>query len=215
MLSKYFWTAAVAGAVGITLLLTPGTSLAQRRMGRGGSPQATSRSVQAGNAGRVESRNGWNGNNGWNGYYGRGYYRNNVGWGFGYPGIYFAGRPYYNGYDYWGPSGSYYSGNPYAAYYPDTTQSNYPPTVSSQLKNPNDAGFVVRVPDPNAEVWFQNYQTQQRGIERQYESEALDPGYTYTFTVRARWTQNGQPMDQTRQINARAGQNVTVDFTTQ
>jgi uncharacterized protein (TIGR03000 family) len=86
--------------------------------------------------------------------------------------------------------------------------------MQSQLANPNDAGFIVRLPDPNAEVWFQNYRTQQMGAERHYESAALDPNQTYTFQIRARWTQNGQPMDQTRQIQARAGQNLTVDFTT-
>ena len=59
-------------------------------------------------------------------------------------------------------------------------------------------GFTVRVPDPNAEVWFQNYRTQQNGTVRQFQSQALDPNSTYTFQVRARWMQNGQMMDQTR-----------------
>ena len=81
--------------------------------------------------------------------------------------------------------------------------------------NPNDAGFIVRLPDPNAEVWFQDYKTQQRGLVRQYETDALDPNQVYTFVIRARWMRNGQPMDQTRQVQGRAGQNVTVDFTTQ
>jgi uncharacterized protein (TIGR03000 family) len=81
--------------------------------------------------------------------------------------------------------------------------------------NPNDAGFIVRVPDSNAEVWFQDYKTQQRGTVRQYESDNLDPNQTYTFKIRARWMQNGQQIDQTRQVQGRAGQNVMVDFTAQ
>jgi uncharacterized protein (TIGR03000 family) len=85
----------------------------------------------------------------------------------------------------------------------------------TQLMNPNDAGFIVRLPDPNAEVWFQDYKTQQRGSMRQYETAALDPNRTYTFVIRARWMRNGQQMEQTRQVQGRAGQNITVDFTTQ
>ena len=49
---------------------------------------------------------------------------------------------------------------------------------------------------------------------RHFESDPLDPNSTYIYTVRARWNQNGQVMDQTRQVNARAGQNQVVDFTT-
>jgi uncharacterized protein (TIGR03000 family) len=81
--------------------------------------------------------------------------------------------------------------------------------------SPNVAGFTVRVPDPNAEVWFQNYRTQQVGAVRQFQSESLDPSSNYTFQVRARWMQNGQMMDQTRQVSARAGQSYLVDFTSE
>ena len=57
------------------------------------------------------------------------------------------------------------------------------------------------------------FKTQQRGMVRHFESEALDPNSTYTFTIRAKWMQNGQQMDQKRDVQARAGQNKTVDFT--
>jgi uncharacterized protein (TIGR03000 family) len=96
---------------------------------------------------------------------------------------------------------------------PNTQYSFYPDTT--QLSNPNDAGFIVRVPDANAEVWFQDHKTQQGGTVRRYESDNLDPNQTYTFHIRARWMQNGQQMDQTRDVQARAGQNMTVDFTNQ
>ena len=86
--------------------------------------------------------------------------------------------------------------------------------AAASLMNPNDAGFTVRLPDANAEVWFQDYKTQQRGLVRQYETDALDPNQVYTFVIRARWMRNGQPMDQTRQVQGRAGQNLIVDFTT-
>ena len=81
-----------------------------------------------------------------------------------------------------------------------------------QAVNPNDATFTVRLPDPNAEVWFQDYKTRERGSVREFESAALQAGKTYHFQIRARWNQNGQPVEQTRDVPAQAGQHMTVDF---
>src|SRR5262249_706186 len=81
------------------------------------------------------------------------------------------------------------------------------------LADPKAAAFKVRLPDANAEVWFENQKTQQKGILRQYVSGSLDPNSTYTFHVRARWVSNGRPVEQTRNIDARAGQQITIDFT--
>ena len=199
-MSKILWSAAGIALVGFTLLLTPETSEAQRRGGGGG-----------GGGGWGGGRGGYGGRG-----YGGGYYRGGwgvgLGWGLGYPG-YYGG--YYGGYY---PSyGAYDYGTPVytqpQTYTTAPQYSYYPSTNANQLTNPNDAGFIVRVPDPNADIWFQNYQTKQRGTERFYESGSLEPNQAYTFEVRARWMQNGQQMDQTRQVQARAGQNVTVDFT--
>ena len=71
----------------------------------------------------------------------------------------------------------------------------------------------MRVPDPNAEVWFQNYKTQQKGMVREYESATLNADQTYTFQLRARWMHNGQPVEAVRDVQARPGQNLTVVFT--
>ena len=40
----------------------------------------------------------------------------------------------------------------------------------------------------------------------------LQPGQEYTYTLKARWTENGQPVERTRQIMVRPGQTATVDF---
>jgi uncharacterized protein (TIGR03000 family) len=187
---KNLWTTAIVGMVGMTLLLTPAVGEAQRRGGaRVGGAYTGVRAP---------------------------YYRGYGGWGFshgwGYPGYYYyyGGRPYYYGYN-----GVILSTYPSYVYSPNVTnKSLYPATAPNEIQNANSAEFVVRLPDPNAEVWFQNYKTKQTGLVRQFESDALDPSSTYTFTVRARWNQNGQTVDQTRQVNARAGQNLVVDFTT-
>jgi uncharacterized protein (TIGR03000 family) len=112
------------------------------------------------------------------------------------------------------PQGYYQDSNlpqgfqgPYPAMPPD---QGYAPTP---LTDPNAAGFVIRVPDASAEVWFQDHKTQQQGNVREYETGALDPNQTYTFKLRARWTQNGRPVEATREVQARAGQQVNVIFT--
>jgi uncharacterized protein (TIGR03000 family) len=77
---------------------------------------------------------------------------------------------------------------------------------------PSNASFIICVPDPNADVWFQNYKTQQKGLVRQYESDTLNPDQTYTFHLKARWIQNGQLVEAQRDVRARASQRVTIVF---
>jgi uncharacterized protein (TIGR03000 family) len=189
-------------AVG-AVLLAPATSEAQWRGGgyRGGG--------YGGNGGYY----GGGYNNG--GYYGGGY-RGGIGISIGRPGYYGGyGYPYASGYRYPSYSNGYYNSAPdvtYAQPYSTTVpQTSYYPSFT----NPSTAGFTVRLPDPNAEVWFQNYKTQQTGTVRQFQSESLDPTSSYMFQVRARWMQNGQMMDQTRQVPARAGQSYSVDFSSE
>src|SRR5579862_1253024 len=89
-------------------------------------------------------------------------------------------------------------------------QALYP---SEESTNPMAAGFLVRVPDANTEIFFENQKTQQKGLLRQFISGSLDPNYDYTFHIRARWTDNGRAVDQSRDIVSRAGQQTVVDFT--
>jgi uncharacterized protein (TIGR03000 family) len=122
------------------------------------------------------------------------------GWGWG-PG----------GYDPWGyHSGS--SGNISGTVPNATAVPNRQFYPAENLLNANAAGFVLRLPDANAEVWFENQKTRQQGTLRQYASGSLDPNSIYTFHIRARWLDNGRPVEQMRDIEARAGQQVVVDF---
>jgi len=194
---KTLWYAGLVGVVGFTLFLIPGTTDAQRMRGegRGGSGE--------GRGGNWERRGG-DGRGYWDGGWG-------VGFGWGNPGYYSNNGWNYPRYSTYGFSYPAYSNQ---AYVSNPQYSFYPDSMQNGLTNPNDAGFILRLPDPNAEVWFQDHKTQQQGFVRQYESDrSLDPGKTYTFEVRARWMQDGQQMDETRRVNARAGQNLGVDFT--
>jgi uncharacterized protein (TIGR03000 family) len=118
-----------------------------------------------------------------------------------------GGSRWPGGYDPWG----YHSGGNYSG---PSAQSNLQYYPAESLANSKAAGFVLRLPNPDAEVWFENQKTKQQGNLREYMSGSLDPKSMYTFHIRARWMDNGRPVEQTREVEARAGQQLVVDFTT-
>jgi uncharacterized protein (TIGR03000 family) len=73
------------------------------------------------------------------------------------------------------------------------------------------ARIDVRVPD-SAELWVQGTKTQQTSSLRHFVSPPLTPGRDFMYDIRARWTQNGEPVDQTRHVRVRAGNKVVVNF---
>lgn len=70
----------------------------------------------------------------------------------------------------------------------------------------------VHVPTVDTRVWFDNQPTRQQGLEREYASPALPPGRDFQYTVRARWLQNGQAVEQTEVVRFQAGDRVAVNF---
>jgi uncharacterized protein (TIGR03000 family) len=138
----------------------------------------------------------------------------------GYPGYYSSySYPWYSSYsyapsyaysyppEYYAPSSSAITLAPETS--PITTagyQTYYPPQTNAPVT------VTVRVPDPNAEVWFGDNRTRQTGDTRVFQSPPLAPG-KYSYEVRARWTDNGKEVDQTRTVEVRPGDNTTVDFT--
>jgi uncharacterized protein (TIGR03000 family) len=147
---------------------------------------------------------------GWGGYgYGYPYYSY-------YPGYYGGwGYPYYSYYSY--PSywsyPSYYS---YPAYtvVPQTTGYQsfyYAPEAAANQQQDRRVRVEVLAPQ-DAEVWFDNFKTQQTGTTRLFQSPPVEPNYDYTYDIRAKWMDNGRPVERTRKVTARAGQQVKVDF---
>jgi len=182
---------------------------------------------------------GYYGGRGWgDGYYGgRGWgdgYYGGRGWGDGYgyssgysPSIVYSYPSYMNSYpsyDYgYAPSmynsTPYYSSNQgygttqgygmnqgygqgYQSYYSDPSQNQYQ----------NSATVTVSVPAPDAQVWFDNTPTRQQGMQRLYYSPPLESGSNYSYTIKARWTENGQTVDRQRKVQVQPGQSVNVDF---
>lgn len=142
------------------------------------------------------------GGSGWNGqwYGGPGWY------GYGYDGVAWGWTPPYVFYGYGSP------------YHPTgyTTSGG----VNSDLRTafysaPVDAGngavINVHVP-PHARVFFDGASTQAPGPFRRYASPPLAADRTYTYEIRAAWTENGGTLERTRQIDVRRGQVVNVDF---
>jgi uncharacterized protein (TIGR03000 family) len=201
---KLYTSALVVLLSGAGFLLTPGSAEAQRGGVRVRTPNF---SLNVGNSRGYYDRGYYD-----RGYYGRGYDR-------GYYGNYYApyryapyrysSSPYYYSY----PRSTYYDSYPTYSYQysPSSYQSNYPATTS------RDTSVLVKVhvPDPNAEIWFEGSKTSQHGTVREFQSPPLDPGRQYTYTVRARWMENGREVDRSRAVQVQGGQQVHVDFTKQ
>jgi uncharacterized protein (TIGR03000 family) len=148
------------------------------------------------------------------GYSGYGHYRHGYGYyGYGLGGYY----PYYNdyaypyigGYDY--PDYDYGAYDPYPAW-PDESstvyQSFYRPLNAS---TDNRAHVNVSVP-VNAQLWFQDTLTSEKGTARRFESPALVPGKQYRYEVRAQWMENGREVTQTQNVDVYAGASVNMKF---
>jgi uncharacterized protein (TIGR03000 family) len=171
--------------IAVTLFATANEAFAQRRGGGGG---------RGGRGGYSRGYGGYG--------YGRGYgYYGGLGFYYGGPYYYGNGGYYYAPDSYAGPS--YYSGPVVQAPPTDARTSFYP-------ADPNVATIAVHVPNADAQVWFDDAATSQRGMDRTFETPALQQQGTYT--IKARWMENGRPVDQQRQVRVQPGQSVIVNF---
>jgi len=173
---------------------------------------------------------------GYGGYHGYAGYR---GYGYGYPGYYHhygyyspfflgigLGYPYYGSGYYGYPYYDYgYSGYGAANYAPDYssfysapapgTYPPYPQPGFSSAPAPAQPDYSVHVTvlaPPDAQVWFDGAETRGTGFHRDFVSPPLEPGQKYSYEVKARWMQDGQPVVQTRKVYVYPGDRVTVDF---
>jgi uncharacterized protein (TIGR03000 family) len=136
----------------------------------------------------------------------------------GYDGGYNNGAGYYGGYGYGPVYGPGFM--PGLANAPivgtDITSFYYQPgTQIGAAGNGVDsrsALIAIRVP-PDAQVTFDGDTTSQTGPNRLFSSPPLERGQAYHYTVKARFTQNGRPVERTRRVEVRAGQRTTVDLT--
>jgi uncharacterized protein (TIGR03000 family) len=109
----------------------------------------------------------------------------------------------------WRSGQNYNYGNRYQGYGYDNSGGYN--NMGSNEQDPNAVLLNVRVPS-NAQVWFDGENTQQRGDLRRFVSPPLDPGKTFTYEIKASWTENGRQVERTRKVHVRAGQRLNVDF---
>jgi len=191
----------------VAMLFTSGTSEAAGRGGGGG-----------GRGGGGGYRGGYGGGyrGGYAGYRGYGYggYR---GYGYGYRGYGYGGVGYYGGLGYYYP---YYAGYPYTDAYPDYSASYSPAPAVYQsfyaapaaVTAPNNKALIdVNVP-ADAAIWIDGNPTKQTGASREYVTPALTPGQNYSYELKARWMENGQPVEKTQKVRFQAGNQVVVNF---
>jgi uncharacterized protein (TIGR03000 family) len=76
----------------------------------------------------------------------------------------------------------------------------------------NDVATVDVFLPTDAELWFDGTRMTQAGNYRAFVTPALKTGSTYSYKVRARWTERGQVKDETREVTVRPGGRVTIDF---
>jgi uncharacterized protein (TIGR03000 family) len=163
----------------------------------------------------------------YNGYYHRGssYYPGLYGFGLGlgYAASYGYGNSYYppSYYDvgslgYYDVAPSYYATLetpiPYRSYYPPMPANAIPPDPNAAA--PADTKAHVRVIVPaDAEIWFDGDKTSQTGTAREFVSPPLTLDTDYAYEIRARWMENGKPVEQTRSVTVRGGSLTMVNFT--
>ena len=140
---------------------------------------------------------------------------------------------YYSpGYGYSYPSSTYYYSAPAVTYsYPSTTYQSAPATTysapapsygssaivgassaSSASRSRDTAHLRVHVPDPTAQVWVNDAPTQQRGMERVFETPPLSSDRTNTYEIRAKWLEDGRTMEQTRTVRLQPGAQEVINF---
>jgi len=185
---------AVAATVGV--LLTAQSAEAQR--GRGGSGGSRGGSHYGGYS--HGNTHGYS-----HGYSHQGYHNF-------YPGFSGSFGPnYYGRYSspYWGRSYGYYN---YGGYSPSYYYAAPDSESFAAPANDMTVHVLVRVPMPDAEIWFAGDKTQQTGVTREFQSPPIESGRTFTYEIRARWKENGREVNQTRSVKVQAGQWLTVDF---
>jgi uncharacterized protein (TIGR03000 family) len=132
------------------------------------------------------------------------------------PGSYWGTAAYvygdaYSPYDYL-RHGTYAAPSHYGAYSRPAYYGYTRPELQAVPVNDPRAFIQVRVPAA-AEIWFDGDKTSQSGAVRDFVSPALQTGRSFTYEIRARWTDDsGKVIDKTKQVKVEAGKQSTADF---
>jgi uncharacterized protein (TIGR03000 family) len=93
-----------------------------------------------------------------------------------------------------------------------TEMAPVPPTPPADARVMGDATLLVSVPE-GAKVYVNGVLTRSTGAERRYISRGLEPGYQYTYEVRAELTRDGQTVSETKTVQLRSNATQDLAFT--
>ena len=86
-----------------------------------------------------------------------------------------------------------------------------PPAAYVEAAVPAGVAIITIQVPPDAQVWFDKTRTAQLGTLRRYATPALAAGVS-PYRLRVVWTADAKPIEQTRQIDVRPGDRLTVSF---
>jgi uncharacterized protein (TIGR03000 family) len=135
------------------------------------------------------------------------------GWGYGYGGYPLSGygySPMIAGWGWGNPSfsGSFSSSNASRSFY-SSPGRGIPPDANPA----NQARLVVHLP-PQARLTIDDYPTMSRSDTRVFDTPPLEPGKTYTYTLRGEINRDGRFIRTTKIVEVKAGElsDVTLRF---
>jgi len=128
-----------------------------------------------------------------------------------YPGGFGSGYilPYGN---FYGPTYSYIPYSTVVIPPPSDPFDYLPPPKRPAVTAADIAEIQVRVP-AGAKVWFDGVESTLVGTQRDFATPPMPRGLFTTYEIRARWTEAGREIEQTRRLPVRAGGSYVVDFT--
>jgi uncharacterized protein (TIGR03000 family) len=88
-----------------------------------------------------------------------------------------------------------------------------PVTATEPAATGDGSAKITVVVPADAEVYFDGNDTTQTGTERAFVTPPLEQGATYSYSIRALWTEEGSPIEKTGKVPIRAGSQLRVDFT--
>ena len=77
---------------------------------------------------------------------------------------------------------------------------------------PDRARISIRVPHPNADVWIGWAKMKSDGLERTFETPALEVGKSIEYEFIVRWMDRGESKAESRAVTVKRGDSVEVDF---
>jgi uncharacterized protein (TIGR03000 family) len=165
------------------------------------------------------------GDYGGHGGFGGGYGGYGHGWGgsaYGWRGGYWTG---YGGYGYspsygagWYGFGSGYTPGYYGTYAPGYFGSGYyyatTPTSASGSTTADAAAYIELSVPADAEVWFNDTRMEQTGTSRTFRSPPLAAGRDYAYQIKAKWLEDGKPVEKTQRVLVQADRQLSVNLVT-